>query len=322
MTKVLIITNKNDITSDFIVKSLQERGVSFYRFNTEELSISCFLSIDYQKSTFLLVDRILNQTFDLKQFRSVYYRRPELPNFASGEMTVGEIQFLRSEFYFTLEGIYKILKDAYWISPLYAIREAENKIYQLELAKSLGFTIPNSLITNIFSDSLDFYDENGGDCVIKPVKSGLIEGQDGYDIIFTNALCSRPNNGRQVEFSPNFFQKHIDKKFDVRVTVVGESIFATRIDSQQEQITKVDWRRGEKTLAHSRFELPENLQKLSVQLLKSLNLRFGAIDFIWDINDNFVFLEINPNGQWAWIEKQTGYKISDQIVNLLEYGMD
>ncbi len=322
MTKVLIITNKNDITSDFIVKRLQERRISFYRFNTEELSTTCFLSIDYQKNIFLLVDRVLNQTFDLKQFRSVYYRRPELPRFSSNEMNIGEIQFLRNEFYFTLEGVYKILKDAYWISPVYAIREAENKIYQLELAKSLGFTIPNSLITNVFSDSLDFYDENGGCCIIKPIKSGLIEGKNGTEIVFTNSLSRRPNSKKQIEFLPNFFQKQIDKKFDIRVTIVGETIFATKIDSQQEQITKVDWRRGERPLTHTKFELPKELQDLSVKLLKSLSLRFGAIDFIWDINDNFIFLEINPNGQWAWIEKQTGYKISDQIVDLLEYGMD
>ena len=56
-----------------------------------------------------------------------------------------------------------------------------------------------------------------------------------------------------------------------------------------------------------------------ITLLKILNLRFGAIDFILDTAGNFTFLEINPNGQWAWIEKRTGYEISNEIVNLLEY---
>lgn len=136
-------------------------------------------------------------------------------------MNIGEIQFLRNEFYFTLEGIYKILKDAYWISPVYAIREAENKIYQLELAKSLGFTIPNSLITNVFSDSLDFYDENGGCCIIKPIKSGLIEGKNGTEIVFTNSLSRRPNNKKQIEFLPNFFRNKLIKNLilELRLSV-------------------------------------------------------------------------------------------------------
>jgi hypothetical protein len=134
MTKVLIITNKNDLTSDFVVKRLKERGIFFYRFNTEELSKSCFITFDFQKNLFILFDTILNKQFNLKEFTSVYFRRPELPNINSEDLSSGEILFLKNEFYYTLEGLYKILKNSYWISPIYSIREAENKI-QCRLVK-------------------------------------------------------------------------------------------------------------------------------------------------------------------------------------------
>lgn len=68
-----------------------------------------------------------------------------------------------------------------------------------------------------------------------------------------------------------------------------------------------------------KIKLPDAILNQCISLLKILNLRFGAIDFILDKNGNYIFLEINPNGQWAWIEKQTGYKISNEITNLLEY---
>lgn len=318
MTKVLIITNKNDLTSDFIVKRLKERKIFFYRFNTEEFSKTCFLTFDFKKNIFILTDTILHQQFNLKEFTSVYFRRPELPSINSDDINDGEILFLKNEFYYTLEGLYKILKDSYWVSPIYAIREAENKIYQLELSQKIGFSIPDSIVTNIYNDSLDFYDRNGTNCIVKPIKSGLIEDKHAPKIVFTNRLKDRPRK-EQIEFSPNLFQAHIKKSYDVRVTMVGEKAFAVLINSQNNADTLVDWRKGEHSLEHIKINLPDDILKQCVSLLKALNLRFGAIDFILDKNDNFIFLEINPNGQWAWIEKQTGYEISNEIANLLEY---
>jgi hypothetical protein len=79
MTKVLIITNKNDITSDFVVKKLKERCINFYRFNTEELSHTCFITIDLENDRYVIWDKNTNIEHDLKLFSAVYYRRPELP---------------------------------------------------------------------------------------------------------------------------------------------------------------------------------------------------------------------------------------------------
>jgi glutathione synthase/RimK-type ligase-like ATP-grasp enzyme len=319
MTKVLVITNKNDITSDFIVKKIKDRKIDFYRFNTEEISKSCFILIDFQRNRFLLKDTILQKEYNLKEFSSIYFRRPEIPTFVSENLSIGEYSFIKNEFLYTFEGIYKILKDAYWVSPVCAIREAENKIYQLEIALSIGLKIPNSIITNSFYDALEFYDRNNASCIIKPIKSGLIEDKNKSKVIFTNHLKNRPNSKEQIESAPNYFQSLIIKKYDVRVIVVGEKIFATLIHSQNDIETQVDWRRGERILQHTKFELPDDIKEKCIKLLKVLNLRFGAMDFIIDKNEELVFLEVNPNGQWAWIEKQTGYEISNEIVNLLEY---
>ncbi len=318
MEMVLIITNKQDITSDFIVKELKSQKIEFYRFNTEELNHTCFVDLDIAGGRHTLFDRELKMEFDLKQFTSVYFRRPALPTINTEGLSQGEIQFLKNENAYTLEGIYKILKDAYWVSPLFSIREAENKIYQLELAKEIGFKIPQSTITNSFESATEFYDHNKESCIVKPIKSGLIDDAVKPQVVFTNALTSRPSSREQIESSPIFLQNHISKKFDVRVTVVGASIFATLINSQNSSQTKVDWRSGEKALQHTKVELPNDLKDQCMRLMKELNLRFGAIDFILDEHDEYIFLEINPNGQWAWIERRTGYPISKAIVKLLD----
>lgn len=319
MMKVLILSNKSDITSDFIVKELKKKNIEFYRFNTEELTKSVKFSLNISSNLYQITDSKIEKSFDLKEFTSVYYRRPELPVFNSFELSKGEINFIRNEFIYTLEGIYKLLRNAYWVSPLYSIREAENKIYQLDLAKSLGFKIPNSIITNSYKQLCIFFEENKEKCIIKPVKSGLIEDDNSSKVVFTNILQSIPENTEKVSSSINYLQSHILKKGDIRVIVVGNKIFSTLINSQEHSNTKTDWRKGEMNLKHEKINLPEKINIKCISLLKKLKLRYGAIDFILDDNGNYIFLEINPNGQWAWIEKQTGYKITKEIVNLLQY---
>ncbi|MNE53265.1 Ribosomal protein S6--L-glutamate ligase [compost metagenome] len=115
--------------------------------------------------------------------------------------------------------------------------------------------------------------------------------------------------------TPCIYQELIEKEFEVRVTVVGEKVFSASIDSQSDNDTKIDWRK--KKLVFTKVELPFEIEYLCIEIVKKLNLLFGAIDLIKDKNGNYIFLEINPNGQWAWIETQTGIEISDAIINEL-----
>lgn len=317
--KVLIISNKSDVTSDFIVKELKEKKIEFFRFNTEELTKSCFITLDFTKDSYVIQDIITNKKNDLREFSSVYFRRPEIPSVNNSDLTIGEEAFLKNEIAYTLEGVYKIIRNAYWVSPLFSIRQAENKIYQLDVAKSLGFIIPESIVTNDYEEFMNFYERNERNCIIKPIKSGLIKDKTDSKVIFTNSLSDIPILKADFEMSPNYIQKRIQKKGDIRVTMVGDKVFATFIHSQEENQTKTDWRRGEIELKHTRIDLPDSINIKCIKLLSKLDLRFGAIDLIMDEKGQFTFLEINPNGQWAWIERQTGYKISKEIVNLLEY---
>lgn len=320
MTRILIITNKRDVTCDFIVRELNKRKIKFYRFNTEDLNTVCNVSLDFQQDNFFLYDKILKKEFNLKSFTAVYFRRPGIPDFSTHSLSKDEREFLRNESIYILEGIYKILKDAFWLNEVANIREAENKIYQLKKAKALGFQIPESLITNVYESAVNFYDRMSRNCIVKPIKSGLVGNNGDSKVVFTSELVTRPSSKEQIEISSVYFQRLIKKKFDIRAIVVGEKVFSTLIHSQEITETQIDWRKGEKILKHTKFELPEELNTLSVQLLKEFNLNYGALDFVMDDKDNFVFLEVNPNGQWAWIEQRTGHRISNEIVKLLENG--
>lgn len=316
---ILLITSKDDVTTDFVVKKLAESDVKFHRLNTEDLIYNYQMNLDFTISSFKLFDKILHETIDLDNIKSVYFRRPKLPNLPNDQLSIGERNFFLTEINYIYEAVYSILEKAYWISPVYSIRQAENKTLQLQLAQKLGFEIPDSLISNRYDKLYDFISEHDNDCIIKPIKTGFIEEKENSKVIFTSEIDIATLQPYEHTFIyPTYLQKRINKKADIRATVVGSKIFGAAIYSQDTELTKIDWRKSSSIrIRHEQIELPKDIKEKCFLLVKSLGLRFGAIDLILTPDDHYIFLEINPNGQWAWIEKRLGYNISQTIVNLL-----
>src|SRR6185312_12158775 len=105
---------------------------------------------------------------------------------------------------------------------------------------------------------------------------------------------------------------------ELRITVVGRQVFAAEIHSQHSNHTRHDWRRYDRyATPYFRHELPGALQRRCIALVERMGLCYGAIDMVLTPDGRYVFLEINPNGQYLWIEQATGLPISDAICDLL-----
>lgn len=322
MKMILLITNKDDLTTDFIVNTLNRKKIKYYRFNTEDFPLKIELNIDVKKKIYKLVDLKKGIELDLKEIKSVYFRRPKLSEVLNGFSTKGEKDFMLGEINYSLEGFYKLLSDYFWINPIFPIREAENKIYQLVLARSIGFDIPSTGITNSKDFAENFIGKESKEYVVKPIKTGFVNDRKKPKVIFTSLLTDKQiDSFERIKICPILMQERIEKKADIRVTVVGEKVFPALIESQKHKETAVDWRKNEDIfLEHKRFKLPNIIEMKCIELTKRLNLFFSAIDLVLDKNGNLIFLEINPNGQWAWIEKKLNYNISEEIVDLLIKG--
>ena len=319
---VLIITNKEDITSDYIIYGLLNRKKEYYRFNTEEIGNDVEIFFNFKDEKFFLFDKNKEKIIDLSEVTSIYYRRPQLPNYDTFQISKGEKHFLRSEVYHFLNGLYKVLHNKFWINSVYAIRETENKIYQIIKAMNIGFKIPESIITTIPKQARIFYQQYKP-CIIKPIKQGFIHEDDLVSkLIFTNRIKDEQiEELERVSLSPTYMQREIVKKADIRVTIVGEKIFAAQILSQACEETVTDWRCGEhQELDYQPIDLPDEIENNCIQLTHEFNLNFGAIDLVLDKNEEYYFLEINPNGQWAWIQNRLGFKISDALIDMLLAG--
>ena len=315
---VLLISNKDDITTDCVVNSLHKRKVPFYRLNTEEIGTSVFLNLDISKERYTLYDAHLDKEFDLKGFKSVYYRRPVIPKFDAFQLSTTEQTFLSRECWKVVEGLCKLLSSAFWISPLSAIREAENKIWQLKVAKEIGFCIPDSVITNTPSHFNAFMDRNNHDCVVKALSSARL-GKESDEIAFTHKL-EQSYDEQTIKLCPSYLQHNIHRDYDVRVIVIGTEVYAFSIRPADSNTDFIDWRAEETPLKYECIVVPEKVSRMCRCLVEKMNLSFGAIDLIKGIDESYYFLEINSNGQWAWLEAETGVKLSDKIADLLEHG--
>lgn len=319
MKKVLILTNKDDITVDFVVMELQKRKIDYYRLNMDDIPEKIKVCFDFNKEEFKIIDTIKNIVVNLGEVTSVYFRRPLLNKLEYiEELNSQEKIYLTSELAFIHEGIYKILENKYWLNNVYDIREAENKIYQLQLAKEVGFKIPMAFIGNEYDDIKKFSEKLDCSCIIKPIKSGNMKDLISPKVIYTTKLEEKQILKKEsIEAFPVFIEENVKKKIDLRCIVVGNEVFTAEIYSQEYQESKIDWRKSKQILEHRIHDLPENIKAMCVKLTHKLNLNYSAIDLILDSNDNYVFLEINPNGQWAWLEKRLKFPISKTIVDIL-----
>ena len=163
-----------------------------------------------------------------------------------------------------------------------------------------------------------FFSEHNGNLIGKAVKHGFTHHRNTVTVATTQRL--------DEEFfqlfdhyvaTPMIYQREIRKAFDVRVIVVQDEVFATAIHSQDFAETEVDWRVwdvGDFDLRHEPTTLPTVVADGCRKITRHFGLKYSAIDLVCGRDGHFYFLEMNPNGQWAWIERRTGYRIRDALL--------
>ena len=122
---------------------------------------------------------------------------------------------------------------------------------------------------------------------------------------------------KNIEQAPCIFQEYLDKDFELRITVVGDQVFPVKINSQKNSKTKFDWRKDQTHVEYELFVLPEELKTKLLRLHREFKIVYGAYDFIVDPKGTYYFLEVNPAGQWLWMEEVLGINISETIANAL-----
>jgi ATP-grasp ribosomal peptide maturase len=304
---VLVVTEVDDPTADLVIAELNRRDVPIIRVDPGDFPHTVTMSACVHDARgWLGALSTPTRRAGIGSVRSVYWRRPG-PHHSFPLLSAQEARFATAQARHGLTGVLTALPCVYVNHPA-RINEAEYKPAQLAAAARLGFTLPtNTLITN-HPDAARRFLKDHEPVVYKP----LVPPEDG--VLWTKDVQADEIDD-SIAGTAHLFQTRVDKVADVRVTVVGESVFAVRIDGDL-----LDWRADYQRLTYRVVQPPVRLVRAVHAYLRHFGLVFGAFDFALDRNGTWVWLECNPNGQWAWLEEPTGLPMTEAFADLLERG--
>lgn len=203
-------------------------------------------------------------------------------------------------------------------------RRASSKLLQLEVAKAVGLAIPDTLISNDYDQVAAFASRHQKTLVkhFLPhywghTASGRITGV-GPSVISDMSSINR----RSIEICPAIYQDLVDKVYEIRATVIGERIFAAKIESRKGEAF-LDWRQeyGNSDMVMSAMTLDAATEQGIRSLMGMLNLHHGCLDFAVDRNGCPVFLEVNPGGQFLFIEEYVPeFRLLNAFASMLAEG--
>lgn len=317
---LLIVTNEKDLASDYLILRLRERGVDFRRFNTEQLGVSVSVEISLiGNETNFRIDFDDGTVLTRDSISGVYFRQPVPPDYSS-TVVREEVGFANTEALELLRSLWRLLPEHLWLNHPKRLWIASNKVEQLVVAVNRGLRIPRTLISANAESVGAFFSQQKGGVVGKAIRHGFVTRDDGLLLAGTQRIPkSFPAIASEFAVVPMTYQEEIEKALDIRVVVIDHHVFSTAITSPDSN-TIIDWRISDilsQSLSHSKITLPAAVEDSCRAVVDAFGLRYSSIDMIEDTSGNIIFLELNPNGQWAWLEQLTGHPIRDAIIDAL-----
>lgn len=248
--------------------------------------------------------------FDLGQAAAGWWRRP-MPYLLDDALDPQTGQWAYQECHEAIAGMFAGV-PATWINDPDLDERAAHKPYQLAVARRLGIPIPPTLITNDPYWVAEFVEANGaGNTIYKTFRATEQHWRETR--VFGDAELAHID---AVRFAPSIFQRRVDSVADLRVIVIGERTFATEI-SRGSDVDDVDYRLRMDSSAFTPVELPARWEDSLHDLLGELGLVYGAVDLMRTVDGDLVFLEINPSGEWLYVEERTGEPITAAVAGEL-----
>lgn len=334
---VLLLTGRLDVHADLVVEELGRRGVPVHRLDAGDFPARLGVTATFDRGehdgrrgsgragrpggwrTTLTVPPSPGsaaRTVDLGTLCGAYYRRPSPFRFSSG-LSAEEHRWAALEARIGLGGLLAALPC--WLNHPARLGAAEYKPVQLAAAAAAGLHAPRTLVTNDPGAAVAFAREvgspPGAGVVYKPFSS-VTELGGARAFVHTTAVTPEQLADEGVRHTAHLFQERVDKAYEVRLTVVDDRLLAARLTARS-PAAQVDWRADPDAVEYGTVEVPAEVATGVAGMLTGLGLRFAAMDFAVDRDGRWLFLDLNPNGQWAWIEHETGLPICAAVCDAL-----
>lgn len=307
---ILLLTHSGDFyTIDGVEAALQRLGAGYFRIDTDRLPLDYNLISRAGEGTWLESG---GHRLALHEATAVWNRRL-YPGRVPPELDPGAARFAAETCKVALYNALDRLDQARWVNPFRAQEDAENKLLQLDLAAQVGLRVPPTLITNSAEEVRDFARKHPG--LVTKLLVQAVQTMDAHPAFAYTTRVRREHLEQldRLKLMPQIFQPELNKKAEYRVIVVGNQVFTGALKGAPADL--VDWRQAtqESGLVWEAARLDPQLETRIHLLMRKLSLTFGALDFIDDGSGEPWFLELNPAGEWGWLERDLGYPIAEAI---------
>ena len=312
---VLIVTNDHDEHADAVIVELNRRNVPVFRFHPEDFPHACSVSIEIEGGRISGELSNADHRVAFDDICAAWYRRSKNLYMGAVTRTSEKLDdYVKAQSTATVVALCAGL-DTLWVSHPFKLRRGEVKALQLAEASRAGLKIPRTLISNDPARAATFVDAlEDTECAIKPLIAIGVTDEQGYRLPLTTTLpAGHPLES--IELAPTMLQPYVEKAFELRCVVIGDKIFCAKLDSQADEKSRIDWRGGDP--AHELFTLPAHVEASIHRLMDAFELNFASLDMIVTPGGEYVFLELNPNGQWLWLEHELGLPLVATMADLL-----
>lgn len=328
---ILILSHADDFEATEVQRRLAGAGLDVAAIDTFDFPARLGLSAEIGVGTdgWSASLDLEGERVRFGEVTAVWYRRPRAFDLTS-ELTPLERSFVLDESRLAFGGLLSTLHRALWVpARLDVLAAADRKPLQLEIARHLGLDVPATLLTNDPAQASEFFQRHGQNIIFKTL-SGGVQTESGHRLgVFTTPVTlddlERWSCGTRY---PCLFQENVPKAAELRVTVIGDQVFAVEVSwdnlpselsSGRAAAAKHDWRVVAGEAHYAPYDLPHKTGMRLLELMRWFGVRFAAVDMIVTPDGRHVFLELNPNGQWGWIEERLELGMLDAMADLLAH---
>jgi glutathione synthase/RimK-type ligase-like ATP-grasp enzyme len=314
---VLCITHSNDFyTVDIVINRLKELGIEALRFNSDDFSYK--IKFDYDNFSGSQRFKLTSEDFEITsdKIQAVWYRK--LWNVAIPENLDEEYTRIYNQEYLTMRNLFfDSLKNVPWMNEMSTDHKiSDNKFEQLNLASESGLQVPKSLFTNNSESVKDFFYSECDQQMIAKLHGALSRSMSGNTPFFPTTTIEKEDleGLDSLIYCPMIFQERVEKQYELRIVYVDGVFFTGKINAENSIKGSTDWRAANDIRpSWESYDLPLDVCESIKRMMKKMNLFFGAIDMIRHKNGQYIFLEVNPQGEWGMLQKDLGLKIGEAI---------
>lgn len=316
---ILLITHSGDFfTIDRVAEALSKKGARPFRFDTDKFPLEVQLRAQFDQSQSSYRLKSGAEWISTEDVKAVWMRRIWQPDLGQNLDPQFQEACIR-ESLATLSGLWDSLRGVRWIDDLAKAEAANNKQRQLRVASEVGLVIPKTLITNDPEAVREFFQQVKGKMVTK-LLTALSYSMEYTPFFLYTSIVKEDDllDSESLRYCPMVFQEQIPKQLELRVIFVQGKVFVGALDASIYEKSTVDWRQPNTDVgAWQHHDLPDEIVARIKALMDNFGLLYGALDFIVTPSGDYVFLEVNPRGEWGMLERDLELPISNAIAEAL-----